>query len=790
MILIINNHTTDTLMMSSRIFVKGLPHNISEGQFKSHFNQFAPTTDVRLIPHRRLGYIGYSSEADAAAAVKYFNKSYIQTSKIGVELANPIGDTSEFAKQKHPKTEYHPSLNNTDSATTSPCKRKMDVVEQDDEPPKKKLNDFLRTMASTSKSKTWANEESVLQPADNIASDSVSIGNSKLLLHPELPEQPSASEEHTYVAPTPQVENNYSALHLSETDWLRSKTSRVLDLANEQSVHTAEQFQPTAVHPTDHSSINEGNPKSPELNHVSVELAKQGLPDNTRTGRLFVRNLSYSVTEDDLRAHFGAFGKLEEVHLPIDKKSHSKPENAARALKERDRHDFQGRLLHIIPAAPKRESKLDEFTIAKLPLKKQRELKRKAGATSTQFSWNTMYMNADAVVSSIASSLGVNKADFLDPTSADAAVRQAHAETHIIQETKAFFQQNGVVLDAFKTHEKDDRIIFLKNFPYGTTSEELRNLLMEYGELSRFLFPPAGTIAIAEYKLATEARVAFSGLAYRRFKGGILLLEKGPKDLFLATSKTVPVGATTVTADTDNEKLSEDSSPNATTIYIRNLNFRTTTEVLATALGSLEGFLWCRVKTKTHSKDSTKSLSMGFGFAGFSNALYAQKAVSTMDGRLLEDHRLSVKIAHHGAEHKSEAVTKDNKPQHRKIIIKNLPFEATKKDIFSLFSFYGTLRTVRMPKKLGNRTRGFAFAEFVTAQEASNAMQALRDTHLLGRRLVLDYATEATGNAEEEIERMSTKVSQQTDIVALAKLKANRKHMNNIDDMNVDDGFE
>lgn len=69
------------------------------------------------------------------------------------------------------------------------------------------------------------------------------------------------------------------------------------------------------------------------------------------------------------------------------------PSDAVEAYNELDREGFQGRLLHIIPAAPKRENKLDEYAISKLPLKRQRELKRKATAATNQFNWNSMYMN-------------------------------------------------------------------------------------------------------------------------------------------------------------------------------------------------------------------------------------------------------------------------------------------------------------------------------------------------------------------------------------------------------------
>ena len=79
-------------MASSRIFVKGLPPTISEEDFRKHFSSSSEITDAKLISHRRIGYVGYKTPEDAAKAVKYFNRSFIRMSKIGVELARPVSD--------------------------------------------------------------------------------------------------------------------------------------------------------------------------------------------------------------------------------------------------------------------------------------------------------------------------------------------------------------------------------------------------------------------------------------------------------------------------------------------------------------------------------------------------------------------------------------------------------------------------------------------------------------------------------------------------------------------------
>lgn len=86
-------------MASSRIFIKGLPPTITEDEFKSHFGAKQEITDAKLISHRRIGYIGYKTPEDAAKAVKYFNKSFVRMSKIGVEIARPVNKPQDSNAQ-------------------------------------------------------------------------------------------------------------------------------------------------------------------------------------------------------------------------------------------------------------------------------------------------------------------------------------------------------------------------------------------------------------------------------------------------------------------------------------------------------------------------------------------------------------------------------------------------------------------------------------------------------------------------------------------------------------------
>ena len=380
----------------------------------------------------------------------------------------------------------------------------------------------------------------------------------------------------------------------------------------------------------------------------------------------------------------------------------------------------------------------------------------------------------------------MEKSQILDPTSSDAAVRQAHAETNVIQEAKAYFRANGVNLDAFESRELSESVILVKNFGFGTTVVELKKLFEAFGPVRRLMLPPSGTIAIVEMELAVQARLAFSSLAYRKFKDSVIFLEKAPKGIFEPRNEkndasepqpsmllAIPAPPSTAELLHASPGLTESSS----TLYVRNLNFTTSSSTLRDLFKPLEGFLSARVKTKPDPKRPGESLSMGFGFLEFQSKEQAQAALHAMNGYIVEGHAIAIQKSHRNSELSEERNFVDKGPGvssgKTKIIIKNLPFEASKKDVRSLFGAYGQLRSVRVPQKFDSSTRGFAFADFVTHREAKNAMDALRDTHLLGRRLVLEFAAAEMIDPEEEIQKMARKVERQADKVAFQNLRGN-----------------
>lgn len=499
---------------------------------------------------------------------------------------------------------------------------------------------------------------------------------------------------------------------------------------------------------------------------------------------------------------------LLKVHLPTDSSKgvlkgfafllFHNPEHALAAYEALDGKVYQGRLLHILAGQPKRENTLDEYAISQLPLKQQMRIKRKMESGAATHKWNPLYMNMNDVMSSISSRMGIEKSQLLDATSSDTAVKQALAETHLIQEAKNYFAEQGVDLDTFRPgRPRGDTAILIKNFPFGTSPEEIRELFSPHGQIKNLLVPPSATMALVEFSSDAQGRTAFDALKYRRVKDSILFLEKAPRDVFNGTKSTAPI----VTIN-QNIKMAKPStkdllqeapavaSSDTSTLFVRNLNFTTTTELLRETFSPLAGFKTARVKTKTDAKRPGELLSMGFGFVEFSSKEEANTALAIMSGHVLEGHTLDIRpsqrILDEGEDRRKQDKAKALASQQTKIIVKNLPFETSKKDVRALLGTYGQLRSVRVPKKFDHTARGFAFAEFTTAREAANAMEALKSTHLLGRRLHLEYAAQDSIDPEEEIEKMQKKVGLQVDKVTVQKLTGAGRRKFNVSTTEID----
>uniref|UniRef100_A0AAX7SGH1 Probable RNA-binding protein 19 n=1 Tax=Astatotilapia calliptera TaxID=8154 RepID=A0AAX7SGH1_ASTCA len=849
----------------SRLIVKNLPNGMKEDRFRSMFAAFGTLTDCSLKftkdgKFRKFGFVGFKSEEDANKALKHFNKSFVDTSRVTVEMCKAFGDPSKArAWSKHTQS----SGQGKPSAPKKKQKKESSSILGDLEE-EAEFKEFLSVHQNRSQAPTWANDTAQEAPDPDkkkktTQSKKKPASDDYLNFDSDQSEEDKEDEEE---------ENDENATKealksgLSDMDYLRSKVAQTADTEEEEEeedddgplqhtdsdyesgdreniskvkssvtseekdqskvkkpakqeteatteftvklrgvpfnvkekqirefmtplkpaavrigknesgnrtgyvyvdLHSEEEVEKALKKNKDYiggryievfrvdalagKNIRDGKEKETDRNFSRKLKEDEEEEDVSESGRLFIRNLPYTCTEEDIKDLFSKHGPLSDVLFPIDTLTkrpkgfafvtYMIPENAVTALAQLDGHIFQGRMLHLLPSTVKKEkSDSDAGGPGSSSYKRQKDAKTKA-LSSSSHNWNTLFLGTSAVADAIAEKYNTTKSQVLDHESkGSVAVRMALGETQIVQETRQFLLDNSVSLDSFSqaAAARSNTVILVKNLPAGVQASELEELFSPYGSLGRVLLPPSGLTAIVEFLESTEAKRAFTRMAYSKFHHVPLYLEWAPVGVFVA--KPEP------------GKLSQNTT-----------------------------FCKCgKIKSCTISKKKDKTgklLSMGYGFVQYQTAEAAQKALRQLQHCKVDDHQLELKVSERAT--RTAVVTRkkkqaDKKQTGSKILVRNVPFQASVREIRELFCTFGELKTVRLPKKAAGSGshRGFGFVDFLTKQDAKKAFAALcHSTHLYGRRLVLEWA-----DAEETVEALRRKTAEHFHVTAKKQRKA------------------
>ncbi|EKF26533.1 hypothetical protein MOQ_009766 [Trypanosoma cruzi marinkellei] len=338
---------------------------------------------------------------------------------------------------------------------------------------------------------------------------------------------------------------------------------------------------------------------------------------------------------------------------------------------------------------------------------------------------------------------------------------------------------------------------------------QLSKMFLRYGALEATAFPSAGGFALFRYTHQQDARVAFQRLSYKLFKNAPLFLEWAPIGAIVTNddedgrddddNTKAPMKDTSSAADGtkphDVEKADLDTpSGNAAfaptfTLFITNIPFTSNEEEfyvflldtcprlakvpekhierLAFEQDKGRAFLTLkehntfnyvqqrlngrsfakRTLACVPSKQTTAMLATGTATTSGSSKLgQAATASPVEEGEEDDIAKASAVVARRGAAARQGSHVPPGCDA-LKLVVKNVPFEATERDIRDLFSAFSEIRSVRLPRKSHqfsshreNNHRGFAFVEFLSEEEAKRALETLKATHLYGRHLVLQYA--------------------------------------------------
>ncbi|KNA03603.1 hypothetical protein SOVF_207540, partial [Spinacia oleracea] len=682
--------------------------------------------------NRQFAFIGYRTEKEAKEAIKYFNKSFMDTSRIICEVAWKVGAMdiprpwSQYSKEKQ---DIKPEKSNeVFSGKAKPDKKNSKMSNANNDP---QLEEYLEIMKPRSQSKMWVND--LVVPTVN---QSGKGKEERGKLKQDVPKKLNRDESSARQVEMPdenQVLGGDVARDedVTDMDYIKSRVKKewsdsesVSDDENEIDIDQDDKDNDDASH----ANLDKDDVDESGFEEAGGELMNSENPSSNpedanevlKSGRLFVRNLPYAATEDELAELFSKFGNVAEVHLVIDKETkrskgfayvlYRGPEDALRALEELDHSIFQGRLLHVMPAKAKDLSSNQGTLITEGKAKTLKELrveeKKASEADGNTQAWNSLFMRADTIVENISRRFGISKSDFLDREADDLAVRIALGETQIIAETKKGLTNAGVnvasleELASKKTEgvKRSNHVLLVKNLPYSATESELSKMFGKFGSIDKIILPPTRTLALVIFLEPADARAACRGLAYKRYKDAPLYLEWAPsnilsQDLDIDNSDMI-VGeqdAKKVSIEQQVKEISEaELDPDrveSRSLFVKNLNFKTADENLRKHLSeNMKGGRILSVKIKKHLKNG-KNVSMGFGFVEFDSVDTATNVCRDLQGTVLDGHALILQLCHA----KDEKVLKKagNDQSSTKIIVRNVAFEATEKDLRQLFSPFG-----------------------------------------------------------------------------------------------------
>ena len=196
---------------------------------------------------------------------------------------------------------------------------------------------------------------------------------------------------------------------------------------------------------------------------------------------------------------------------------------------------------------------------------------------------------------------------------------------------------------------------------------------------------------------------------------------------------------------------------------MRNLSWEVTEDVLRAHLQGLlpdpSTELFINIPTK--KADNGETLSMGYAFVEtrqVSDAKILKRQgdqTDLMGRRLTVEYKQKDKTSKKAFTSSKRRLNQDSEGDHAlntRIIVRNLPFVAKKREVREFFNAHGKVKAVRLPKNFEGRSRGFGFVDFISHQEAVNSMEALMGVHLYGRPAVMEWAREQEKEEEEEVE--------------------------------------
>ncbi|XP_074593873.1 uncharacterized protein LOC141849449 [Brevipalpus obovatus] len=515
---------------SSRLVVKCLGKHVTEDQLKKLFAKEGTITDLQLKykkngNFRHFAFVGFKTVDEAEHAKNTLNNTYFGSSKIVVEFCNTVkknsdanneekieataknkaGKNSKKGDEKNKKSSTVEKNNNINNQAINVDKDIDSYEEIENDPDFQEFIGAHRNVKAK-KGQVWQNDD--VQP-----SAEKKVSKKKENQHDESQESVSKPTKQSVkgtfrntikLKGIPEEKRNRKDIKtfLDPLKPISLRMPRKVKSIAYAAFRTQEEVEQALLkhrnfmwgtlitvlkyEPKEEEQVD---PKYAHQKQLSEVDSKAALVD---TGRIFIRNLCYSCTEEDIEELFKPFGPIAETHLPLDKITKKIkgfgfvtfvfPEHALQAFNDLDGTIFQGRMLHLIPGEAKPEERVS--LLGKSSFKKRKELEEKKNV-GVGHNWNALFLGMNALSEVISEKYDVKKSQLLmeGKPNESIAARVALGETQIVNEIKDFLVSNGVRLDAFDNEKpiRSKTIILVKNLPAKTTQSELEELFTRSG---------------------------------------------------------------------------------------------------------------------------------------------------------------------------------------------------------------------------------------------------------------------------------------------------------------------
>lgn len=324
---------------------------------------------------------------------------------------------------------------------------------------------------------------------------------------------------------------------------------------------------------------------------------------------------------------------------------------------------------------------MDSVYRAEKGVKKRREREEQEQAAAYAAYYGSAAPEAQGPVADDAQNLNKRKHDLL--TNKDEmqipAKRQKGTQDEL--DTQSVVPQPG-------KRDRENSTIIIFNLPPDTTQSKVRQYFKDYGHVKNFTAfvkdeNRNSITALVEFSSSSEAESAL--LRDQKYFGDHQIQVGSGHDLTVYVTNYPPA------ADEQ---------------YIH---------ALFQDCGNILSIRWPSLKVNAYRR---------FCYVSFRDRVAAAKAVAT-GGKLLDGkYKLMCKFSDPGQKKDREGAVAEGREVH----VANLDNKAMESDIRDIFSKYGTVTRVNIPRGYSGKPRGFCFLDFATKEQAEKAVSELNNT--------------------------------------------------------------